>query len=150
MKKAEDALADMEEGEYFGLTIIESQSQLDEIKADLPEDGLLIKFYAPWCPHCKKLAPIYDALAWTMFNEEKDVMIAEVDCSVNKQFCSDNDATGYPTLKYWHNELPDEYNPLEYSGARNLNGFDKWFYGGGWEERLANRIQLAEAEAYLA
>ena len=39
----------------------------------------MVKFYAPWCGHCKKLAPIYVNVANTIQNGK--VKIAKVDCT---------------------------------------------------------------------
>jgi len=34
-------------------------TQFEEIVLN-PHDDVLVKYYAPWCGHCKKLAPIWD------------------------------------------------------------------------------------------
>lgn len=36
-----------------------------------------VKFYAPWCGHCKRLAPVWDMLA-EAYAKEKSVTIAKV------------------------------------------------------------------------
>lgn len=43
--------------------------------------SFFIKFYAPWCGHCQKLAPVWDDLADT-FNHDNKVNIAKVGKSV--------------------------------------------------------------------
>lgn len=40
-------------------------------------DAVLIEFYAPWCGHCKKLAPILDEVALS-FENDADVLIAKL------------------------------------------------------------------------
>jgi protein disulfide isomerase family A protein 3 len=53
----------------------------DEIVNDETKD-VLIEFYAPWCGHCKSLAPKYDELA-TKLSKEKDIVIAKMDATAN-------------------------------------------------------------------
>lgn len=43
---------------------------------------VLMEFYAPWCGHCKKLAPIYDNLG-KHFKDNADVIIAKIDATNN-------------------------------------------------------------------
>jgi thiol-disulfide isomerase/thioredoxin len=54
-----------------------------------------VKFYAPWCGHCKHLQPIWVDLAKSLKNK---VNIAEVNCEESKALCQEYQVTGLPTL----------------------------------------------------
>lgn len=44
---------------------------------------VLVEFYAPWCGHCKQLAPIYDTLAKKLLVNSK-IVIAKCDSTANE------------------------------------------------------------------
>lgn len=75
-------------------------------------EPILVKFFAPWCGHCKKLAPIYAKLAGHLKGR---VQIAEVDCDRYPKVCKAQDIRGYPTLK-WYSGSGSE--GVEYTGKR--------------------------------
>jgi thiol-disulfide isomerase/thioredoxin len=64
-----------------------------------------VEFYAPWCPHCKQLAPIYSKLASRFsstndnaVSEYKYLTFANIPCPDNAEICDAQKIGGYPTL----------------------------------------------------
>nr|UZC53371.1 petunia protein disulfide isomerase-1 [Petunia x hybrida] len=63
------------------------------------QNNVLLEFYAPWCGHCKQLAPILDEVA-VSFGSEADVVIAKIDATANDLPQGVFDIQGYPTLYF--------------------------------------------------
>ncbi|MED6193104.1 Protein disulfide-isomerase like 2-1 [Stylosanthes scabra] len=95
-------------GDVFVLTQDNFQNEVGH------DRGVLIKFYAPWCGHCKKLAPEYEKVAAT-FKKTNSVLIAKVDCDEQKTICSKYGVSGYPTIKWFPQ---GSLEPILYEGAR--------------------------------
>ena len=86
----------------------------DLFTTTLSKGPAFIKFFAPWCGHCKKLAPIWKQLARHMKNK---LTIAEVNCDDNASLCKSQSIEGYPTLVFFDsNGVKSEYN-----GGRKLD-----------------------------
>ena len=73
----------------------------DNFKSHLENNEyVLVKFYAPWCGHCKKLAPHYEKLST---EGVEGVSITKIDATVETELASAHDVKGYPTLKWFVN-----------------------------------------------
>ena len=64
-------------------------------------DYLMVEFYAPWCGHCKKLAPEYSEAARILKLSDKPAYFAKVDATKNTALKKQHGVTGYPTLKFF-------------------------------------------------
>ncbi|XP_055689343.1 protein disulfide-isomerase A3 [Lutzomyia longipalpis] len=93
----------------------------DELVTKVEKD-VLVEFYAPWCGHCKKLAPIYDELGEKL-REESGVSIVKIDATAN-DVPPVFEVRGFPTI-YW---LPknNKSKPVKYEGGRELEDFVKY------------------------
>lgn len=80
----------------------------------------LVEFYAPWCGHCKNLAPEYEKAAAIL--KEENVALAKVDCTNNQELCAGFEIAGYPTLKIFRGE--DKFS--DYRGGRTVDTIVKY------------------------
>ena len=61
-----------------------------------------IKFYAPWCGHCKRMAD-----DWGLFADKHraagDLNVGKIDCTADegKAICQEFEVRGYPTLLFF-------------------------------------------------
>jgi len=67
------------------------------IKEDPANSFWFLKFYAPWCGHCKRMAPVLDKVASQTLGK---MAIGKIDCTVERPLCSQHKVKGYPTLKF--------------------------------------------------
>lgn len=70
---------------------------------------VFVKFYAPWCGHCKAMAPEYSKLADSMHKKEDPVPIVKIDATVEKELAEKYDVSGFPALKLFINGEPVDY-----------------------------------------
>lgn len=90
----------------------------DSFKQGIEKGLSFVKFFAPWCGHCKRLAPTWEELGKKFFGND-NVNIVKVDCTldVSKQLCNEQEVDGFPTLYLYHNGR----KVSEYNGSRNLD-----------------------------
>eukprot|EP01022_Parablepharisma_sp_SALTPOND_P024442 TRINITY_DN5409_c5_g1_i1.p1 TRINITY_DN5409_c5_g1~~TRINITY_DN5409_c5_g1_i1.p1 ORF type:complete len:505 (+),score=83.00 TRINITY_DN5409_c5_g1_i1:527-2041(+) len=77
---------------------------------------MMVKFYAPWCGHCKSMAPEYEKAAKRAKDEGKPYVIAELDCTVHTKTSSKYGIQGFPTVK-----LFVDGTPIDYEGERKAD-----------------------------
>ncbi|KAL2809299.1 thioredoxin-like domain-containing protein [Aspergillus granulosus] len=98
------------------VTVVVAHSYKDLVIEN--DKDVLLEFYAPWCGHCKALAPKYEELAQLYANNEEfksKVTIAKIDATANDV---PDSITGFPTIKLFPAGSKDA--PVEYSGSRTI------------------------------
>ena len=122
--------------EQGALTVLVGKNW-DSIVKDETKD-VLVKYYAPWCGHCKALAPTWDALAEDVKDIE-DLVIAKFDATANE--VAGLDIRGYPTLKYYPK---NDKSGLDYSGDREIEDFKKFLSENSSAYQAARQGQAPE------
>jgi len=106
--------ADMDEG-----VLVLTDKNFDEELAK--HDSLLVEFYAPWCGHCKKLAPEYASAAATLAKQDPPQYLAKVDATENNALAERFEIKGFPTLIFFRGGARQDY-----TGGRTADTIVSW------------------------
>tara|TARA_B110000091_G_scaffold105986_1_gene114998 strand:- start:1079 stop:1726 length:648 start_codon:yes stop_codon:yes gene_type:complete len=85
---------------------------------------VFVKFFAPWCGHCKAMKPTWDKLM-TEYESSDTILVADVDCiGSGKDLCEKVGVKGFPTIKHG-----DPANLEDYQGGRDEAALKKFAAG---------------------
>lgn len=99
---------------------------------------ILIEFYAPWCGHCKKLAPVYTEVADALKEKGSTLRVAKVDATEHPKAAGQFGVRGYPTLFFFLNG-----EKIDYTGQRNKDGMLNWLL-----KKTRDPVTEIDAEKY--
>lgn len=131
--------------------IILNSGNFDEIVFK-PKSHALVLFFAPWCGHCKSLAPTFEKIATDYINEE-NVIIAKIDATENTVLAEKYKVHGYPHLVFFdaNEKSKEDYEPVVYDGGRSEEDFVEFLnekcntqrlVGGGLSEKAGRVSKL--------
>ncbi|XP_035226510.1 protein disulfide-isomerase-like isoform X1 [Stegodyphus dumicola] len=111
----------------------------DEVVFDKTKN-VLVEFYAPWCGHCKQLAPIYDELG-EKYKDQADIVIAKMDATANE--LEHTKINSFPTIKLYKK---DTNEVVDFNGERTLEGISRFIDTGGVDGAAVKEEEEDEEE----
>ncbi|OII74970.1 protein disulfide isomerase-related protein [Cryptosporidium ubiquitum] len=107
------------------------------------ENSWFVKFYAPWCGHCKSLAPDWEELGSMA---DGRVKIAKLDATQHTMMAHRYKIQGFPTLLMFPAGEKKEITPVHYNGPRTAN--DLFEFAIKFQSSSANIKQMLSQEVF--
>lgn len=108
------------DGFYSGTSVVTLDDSNFHSQVVDSDEMWFVEFYAPWCGHCKSLAPVWKDLASSL---DGKVKVGAVDCTANQQTCSEFSVGGFPTIKFFGS---NKERPADYEGGRDLGSLSAY------------------------
>ena len=104
----------------LGKTVVNlTGAQLDDLTA--ANSPVFVKFFSPRCPHCVKVAPLWETFA----SQADGLVVGEIDCTKERDACKRFNVKGVPALL-----LVRDSKVYRYSGSRDVAGFEAFAEAG--------------------
>lgn len=87
------------------------------------DDIWLVEFFAPWCGHCKNLAPHWAEAATRLKGKVK---LGALDATAHQSKASEYGVRGYPTIKFFAAGSKSSGSAEEYDGGRTADDIVRW------------------------
>lgn len=84
-----------------------------------------VKVYAPWCGHCKNLAPAWDEVAFRWGGAD-DAKVVSIDADAHRDVAQAWDIKGFPTILYFGAGVEAVGDAEPYVGARETKALAAW------------------------
>lgn len=78
-------------------------------------------FYAPWCGHCKKFMPEYDAFMRDV-KDNVNINVTKVNSDEKPEVAEKHGIKGFPTIKFFKDGMGKPETAVEYQGPRTKKG----------------------------
>ena len=82
-----------------------------------------MEFFAPWCGHCKNLAPEWARAATELKGKVK---LGALDATVHQSAAQRFGVRGYPTIKFFGKHSRTESDAADYDGGRTSGDIVQW------------------------
>ncbi|XP_054269604.1 protein disulfide-isomerase A6 homolog [Macrosteles quadrilineatus] len=102
----------------------------------------LVEFFAPWCGHCKNLAPHWAQAATELKGKVK---LGALDATVHSVKASQYGVQGYPTIKFFPPGKKDSSSVEDYNGGRTSSDIVNWAL-----EKLAENVPAPEVKQVVS
>lgn len=99
--------------------LVLTKSNFDETLKE--NEFVLVKFYAPWCGHCKRMAPEYVKAAKMLKEKGSKIVLAKVDATAETDLANTYEVNEFPTVTLFRSQKPEQY-----TGGRTAEAILEW------------------------
>ncbi|CAD5207160.1 unnamed protein product [Bursaphelenchus okinawaensis] len=128
----------------YGTKVPSTVLDLNDKFLEVKDQGFwLVKLYAPWCAHCKKLAPVWEHVGHALADKNSQITVGKVDCTRFQTVAHKLKVSGYPTIVFFRNGIQ-----IPYEGERSKEALVDFALksAGPVVQNIDSRVQYDDAK----